>query len=227
MGRRKVTVQYAELWPPGRERSLWPDSLLVRTAEFADLDMGRVHGMDKARKALLRWTAQAAEVGIGGEGGPESGIILSGDTGVGKTHMILAAARNLAALLPDEVRRHNYRVLAVGEEQLHQYVRGCWSRNESTPERLRRALAGYNRSWLFLDDLGVAASDKSFARELADVLMYRHASRFPALTVITTNLSLDEIGEHYGERLASRLGSMLLAYPLDGEDQRRPGGSKR
>lgn len=212
---------YVDVRAPARERSLVPDARLLRRATFEGLDPERVPGTDKALKAASRWCTQAARTGIRGDGAPKTGIVLCGDTGTGKTHILAAAARRLGFLLP-ELEHPEYRILCVGEAQLHAYTRACWAKHEPMPERLRNALAGKNRSWLLLDDLGTGAGDPKFAEEMADILLLRHGSDFPTLVIITTNLSMDQIEDCYGSRVASRLAEMLVAYPLEGKDQRSP-----
>lgn len=214
-------MNYAEPLAPGRERSLFPDAGLL-SARFEDLDPDRVSGSVRAAAALAEWVPAAAAVAPDGTGGPASGLVLLGPTGTGKTHLLTAAARALCGVLPPEVSRSSHRVLLIGEAQLHVYARACWSRGESLPDRLRRAMSGANRSWLFLDDLGAARDDERWREEMADILLLRHGSPYRALTVISTNVPLSELEHLYGVRMASRLREMLLLYKLEGNDQRRP-----
>lgn len=205
---------------PARDRSLLPDASLLG-ARFEDLDPARVDGTARAIVALRSWLRAASATRSDGTGAPESGVALVGDTGTGKTHLLTAAASALAGALGDGIASSGYRVILVGEAQLHEYLRRCWSSGDDA-SRLRRAIAGQNRSWLFLDDLGVAGSDERFAQEVGDLLLRRHATRFRALTVVSSNLKLSQIERVYGARVASRLFESLLVYTLAGEDQRRP-----
>jgi DNA replication protein DnaC len=207
----------AETPPPPDYR----DVRLLRSATFEGIDPARVDGMEKALRAAARWVTTASKTGVRGDGAPKTGLVLRGDTGTGKTHLMTASARRLAALLP-QLEHPEYRILVVGEAQLHAYTRACWAKGEPMPERLRNAIAGKNRSWLFLDDLGTGAADVRFAEEMADILLLRHGSDFPTLTMITTNLDMKQIEDCYGSRLASRLKEMVLSYTLTGDDQRRP-----
>lgn len=216
---------YGPVSAPGRERALLPDAaLLASGASFEALDAGRVDGCAKAAAALSGWCEAAARTAPDGTGAPPAGIVLHGPAGTGKTHLLTAAARRLSGLLPAEVSASPYRVLLVGEAQLHVYARACWSRGEGLPDRLRRAIAGQNRGWLLLDDLGAARDDARWREEMADLLLLRHASPYRTLTVLSTNLPLAEIDDLYGAhgRVGSRLREMLLLYRLDGPDQRRP-----
>lgn len=212
---------YRDPAAPARDRALLPDAGLL-SATFEGLEPDRVPGQARAAEALLSWVAEAALAGPRGEDSPASGIVLVGGTGTGKTHLLTAAARALTAALPDGSASGGYRVILAGEAQLHAYTRACWARGEPMPDRLRRALSGSNRSWLFLDDLGTAAGDERWCQEMADILVLRHASPFKALTVVSTNVPLPRLEDHYGARCASRLREVLLRYGIDGDDQRRP-----
>ena len=212
---------YVDPAPPGRERTLRLDASL-ESATFESLMRDRVDGQDRAADAVSQWVEAAAVVGPGGEDAPPFGIALVGDTGTGKTHILSAAARALSARLPPGFASNGYRVILAGEAQFHAYARACWSRGEPFPDRLRRAISGANRSWLFLDDLGVSSSDPRWCEEMADLLVLRHASPFRTLTVVTTNIALPALEVSYGARTASRLREDLLRCQIVGADQRRP-----
>jgi DNA replication protein DnaC len=71
-----------------------------------------------------------------------------------------------------------------------------------------------------LDDLGQEVPH--FGREVVvDVICERE--RNGSQTVITTNLSMDEIEKRYGERTSSRLYGWCDIYLFDGPDLRRTG----
>lgn len=213
-------MSYADVMPAARDAGLFPDAGLA-DATFEGYDESRVTGASRAVVALRSWVDDAAMTRKDGSEAPSSGVILAGPTGVGKTHLLMSAARLLAAHLPPDARESGYRIIVVGEVQLRTYLRACWSSHDSA-DRLRRAIAGVNRSWLFYDDLGAAEGDDAYAREISDLLVRRHASPFRTCTVITTNLDLPRLEGTLGARAASRLVETALRYKLEGEDQRRP-----
>lgn len=213
-------MQYLPPSPPARDRTLFPDAGLLN-ATFEGIDSGRVPGSDKAIDAMRDWCVHASRVEPGGSQYPVHGVGLVGDTGTGKTHLLSATAGMLSSMLPRSVVTSGYRVLLIGEIQLRSYIRTCWS-NGTSADRLRNAIAGKNRSWLFLDDLGAARGDERFALEVADLLQRRHSSPYRNLTMVTTNLSLPQLEVIYGARVASRLFETLLVYKLNGTDQRSP-----
>lgn len=207
------------LVPTARDKLLLPDAQLFGST-FDDIDPDRVPGTGNALAAVRAWSALAASTKPNGDDAPPTGLAFVGGTGTGKTLLLNALATDLAARLGDNVSS-GYRLLVLGEAQLHTHIRRCWEGHDSA-DRLRRAIAGANRSWLLLDDLGVSTDDERFVKEVGDLLLRRHASRFRTCTVVTTNLTLPRIERIYGARVASRLFETVLTYRLDGDDQRSP-----
>ncbi len=75
-----------------------------------------------------------------------------------------------------------------------------------------------NAQFLFLDDLGVE-NTTDFAREhFFTILDLRCQKRKP--TFISTNLSLNELNQKYGERITSRLKEMCAIIEIKGSDKR-------
>jgi len=66
---------------------------------------------------------------------------------------------------------------------------------------------------LVLDDVGVEQSSEWVRRKYDTVLSARHAAMDP--TIITTNLSLEDLVAHVGGRQGSRFGQDALILPLD------------
>jgi DNA replication protein DnaC len=75
-----------------------------------------------------------------------------------------------------------------------------------------------NTDILYLDDLGTEKASDWVKEQL--YLVINHRYNYMKSTVITTNLSVSEIAESYGERFASRLVEMCEIIKLVGEDRR-------
>jgi DNA replication protein DnaC len=72
-----------------------------------------------------------------------------------------------------------------------------------------------------IDDLGTERSTPLVQEALYSIIDYRAGHRLP--TIITSNFSLDQVTEHYGdfgERLASRIFCMGETLILEGKDRR-------
>lgn len=78
-----------------------------------------------------------------------------------------------------------------------------------------------NTPILFLDDLGAEKASEWVKEQLYNVINERYNWCRPVL--ITTNLSIQEIAQNYGDRMASRLVEMCDVKKFDGKDYRLKG----
>lgn len=78
----------------------------------------------------------------------------------------------------------------------------------------------YSRAtWLCLDDLGVDKTTDWVVQTLYLIVNNRYENMLE--TVITSNLSLEELAERMGDdRLASRIAGMCKVVKMEGEDRR-------
>lgn len=78
---------------------------------------------------------------------------------------------------------------------------------------------------LIIDDLGAEPRRTVvYGRQLypmQDLLMRRYVAFPGAKTYITTNLTMDEIADVYGERVRSRLEKMCKVFVMEGGDRRK------
>lgn len=144
---------------------------------------------------------------------PKPGLMLRGYIGVGKTTMMLAVKRMLYLLTDEDMKVCDAREIAtLAKDSPKEFV-----------ELKRRKLLG-------IDDLGTeAVIVRSYGNEmspLAELIASRYSSR--QFTVITTNLSLKEVGDGvcedelkaiYGDRILDRLHEMCNTIFYDGEQQ--------
>jgi DNA replication protein DnaC len=133
------------------------------------------------------------------------GLRLHGGMGVGKTQFFFAIIRDL--IENHNMKREHFEY--VSEEELFLQIKGSFGYSDSsqTLEKLMRRLRDVNI--LFYDDLGAAA--KTVGGDWGkQVLMEIFNPRYKdeKTTFITSNLSLDELTDLVGGRVADRLQDM-------------------
>lgn len=137
--------------------------------------------------------------------GMNGNTLLTGTTGVGKTHLVISLAKELNEAY--RAKGEPKSVLFINLTEILREIResfkftskeGCYSRMLKEVD------------YLILDDLGVKLGNSSGQSKSAweeefifDVLSHRKN------TIITTNLSNDEIANLYSERVASRIRTGL------------------
>lgn len=154
-------------------------------------------------------------------GQTKTGLLFSGSTGTGKTHLAVAIARQLA----------EEKGIAARFVDMNRLIDGMRSAAFDTDaEESRRQIMQpiYAADLLILDDLGAARSN-DFVFEIVQSLVGRlYNDMRPA--IVTTNLlnqafdpkaSQPTLGERIGERAYSRLQQMCHATDMTGPDYRR------
>lgn len=77
---------------------------------------------------------------------------------------------------------------------------------------------------LFIDDIGVE-NDTAYIRSILEgVFVERYNKRFA--TCLTSNLSIDEFGQRYGQRIVDRLNQTNRTFELVGDSYRKPIGDR-
>lgn len=125
---------------------------------------------------------------------PYNSILMSGATGLGKTHLSLSIAK--------EVIKKGYSVVYGSAPDL---FRRCeqehFGREEgNTIDTL------LNADLLILDDVGAEFESKFYNPLLYNIINNRMNAVKP--TIISTNYDTDELKERYGDRLSSRMYAM-------------------
>ncbi|MFD6417012.1 ATP-binding protein [Streptomyces sp. NPDC060194] len=146
-------------------------------------------------------------------------LLLTGQTGTGKTHQAYGALRRIAAGGPAR-----FELVAVNSADMYGNLRP--SQVVGAAERELRRLSEVQ--YLLLDDLGTAKTSEWTEEVTYRLINYRYNQCLP--TIITSNLpARDENGpdlsDFVGARVASRLAEMVTTLvPMIGADRRRVGG---
>lgn len=138
------------------------------------------------------------------------GFLLIGRSGVGKTFILNALMNKLI------------KIVFESKLSLPEYVAYYPIGYLIYQLRTKRDAPEFNdcisKYFLFLDDLG-SENTTDFAREhFFTILDLRCQKKLP--TFISTNLSLNELTQKYGERVTSRLKEMCVILELKGNDKR-------
>lgn len=141
---------------------------------------------------------------------PQSGsLLLMGGTGLGKTHLSLAIAR--------EVVLAGYTALYTPYQTLVTQLEGAkFGRTAASYEQLADEAA--QCQLLVLDDLGAEFSNAFSVAALYELVNARLIARRP--TLISTNLSPGELEARYTARLSSRIFGTYRVLPFVGADVR-------
>lgn len=134
-------------------------------------------------------------------------IYICGDVGTGKTHLSVALARNIRTSQPEGANFQSATNVLL-------QLRAGFSKDVSEKESLRH----YQKSQiLIIDDLGAEKLSEYVIQAWYSIVDYRYSNMLP--TVITSNLTVAEIAERFGDRIASRIASGIV-LTLKGNDRR-------
>ena len=134
-------------------------------------------------------------------------IILYGSTGLGKTFLCSCIASALTEGGDAVMYQTAFNLIGHMEEQK---FRGA--------DNFELTNMYYNVPVLIIDDLGTEFSTAFTSSVIFDLINYRLGNK--KSTVISTNLSLDEIKEQYGPRVQSRILGEYELLKLSGSDIR-------
>jgi len=143
----------------------------------------------------------------------EKGLLIIGDYGCGKTSMLNTYHKIGYKFLPDTFLwfSKNSCLSIVSEYEQIKYADGKEEFNDKY----------YNTSEFYFDDFGTENDASNFGKKnlLKDILEERYARK--KKTHITTNLSLGEIKNKYGDRVFDRLQEMFNIIEMKGNSFRQ------
>ena len=160
-------------------------------------------------------------------------LYLCGDRGVGKTHLACAIARfsaeNREPVRYSEIgERITFKVSAstlpmyISVPVLLMEIRDSFKNDSAMSEK--KLIEKYGSApFLILDDLGVEKTTDWSLQTLYTLINRRYEEEL--VTIITSNLSLKELAEKVGDRIASRIAEMCEVKVMKGEDRRLKRGA--
>jgi predicted ATPase len=148
--------------------------------------------------------------GMPGEYDLNKGIILYGPTGCGKSFLFdtVFKVNPTRPLVMHNAVEMAYEYQKLGSKMFDNYR----SNTEQAPNKF-----GVRHRYRVFDDIGVESTQKHFGSEanvMQSLIELRYAS--DALTFATTNLSMKDIAETYGSRVASRFAEMFTFVDMSG-----------
>ncbi len=135
-------------------------------------------------------------------------LLFSGDTGLGKTFLSACIARTVAD------SGHS----VVYESAGHLFSKLERAKFRGSEEDLREAAKYTACDLLILDDLGTEMPGQFVTAALYSLINDRLLEKKP--TVISTNLTVEELGSRYSPQIVSRLRGSFQRVPFLGEDIR-------
>jgi DNA replication protein DnaC len=131
----------------------------------------------------------------------DKGIFIFGNTGTGKTYIMHALANKKS------VEVDNW-VMLLAE------FRSSMQRGNYYDDLVEYTGSDY----VFIDDIG-AEKTSDFVIEFLYIVINKRYENMKR-TVISTNLTLAEFGDRYGDRILSRIAEMCVFLELKGADKR-------
>ena len=144
-------------------------------------------------------------------------LVLSGDTGLGKTLAALYGLAWYSAAHP---------TFSFGE---HVHATDLAARVKPWTKHEQARALELRRPFVILDDLGIEDHENPRFGEAIDAFFNARQGVVQGtrqVTIVTTNKPFDELVGRYGKRVASRLTGLTRAVDLVGEDLRASGGGR-
>ncbi len=157
-------------------------------------DKKHADALEKLKSLLENWANNYPAI-------KKQNILISGTTGVGKTHICECLANKLA--------EKNYSICFVSAFDLNNmFLKYHTSFDQSKSSHLSPLI---DSEFLFIDDLGTEPVLKNVTQNyLYLILSERERHKKPV--IITTNLLPENILDRYGERIYSRLANKRLGF---------------
>ena len=182
---------------------------LIDRQSFDNFDINR-YSYDKAVFDKMKTNLSLAKSYVASFGRDSDNLLLIGPTGTGKTHISTAIARELIHKGFDVIYDSTQNIISDFEDDR---FRSGYGQTESKSEKYLEC------TLLIIDDLGTEFVNQFTVSTLYNLLNSRQNRGLP--TIISTNLSPDELASKYEGRIYSRIiGSGCKVLVFDGKDMR-------
>lgn len=144
-------------------------------------------------------------------------LFFTGSSGTGKTYKAIEIMKNHVEQLPATCFKEPFTFLSyfITVPELLLKIRSTFSLDRCEEEIVDKYS---NCKLLVLDDLG-AEKTSEFSLQILYIILNRRYNE-QLQTILTSNLSLDDIREKLGDRIASRIAGMCQIVKLTGKDRR-------
>ena len=139
-------------------------------------------------------------------------ILVYGNTGVGKTFLVNCIAKEILDMSYTVVYLTSFQFFDIMEK--HTFSRSL----EEKTEAAHQFEHIFDCDLLIIDDLGTETVNSFIASQLYQCMNERHLHK--KSTIISTNLSFDDIKNRYSERVFSRIVSNYKPFKIIGTDIR-------
>ena len=183
-------------------------SKLIETENFDNLSLEYYDGEDRVK---FEKAVQNARKFIEGFGSHYRNLFFCGTVGTGKSFLSCCIAK--------ELMEDGQSVLYFSAGALFQKISELTfgSKDRELLTYFKNDLTGCDL--LIIDDLGTELVNSFVTSELFTILNERHLNE--KSTIISSNLSLEEIRDHYSERIFSRMVSNYDFFKFTGQDIRK------
>lgn len=173
---------------------------------FDTFDLSYYSGDDRRNMELVLQKAKEYAESFSGTG--SGSMLFFGGTGLGKTHLSVAVAKKV-------IERGYYCVYTTSDKLFSDLRDERFKNDDKSPSK---TLKYSECELLVIDDLGTELNGRDIVPFLYALLNQRINTG--ASTVISTNLSHNELLASYDERIVSRLFGEFLPYRFTGKDVR-------
>ena len=182
---------------------------LIEKQSFDNFELG-VYAYDPKVQERMKMILAMAKNYVRDFKDKRENLLLIGKTGTGKTHISTAIARELIHQGYDVIYDSTQNIISDFEADR---FKSGYGREENKSEKY------LNCTLLIIDDLGTEFQNSFTVSTLYNLLNARQNSDLP--TIISTNLSPEELSAKYEDRIFSRImGSGTKVLPFMGNDRR-------